>query len=199
MNVDATKIKVGDKVRLRNGDVLTVTVVNLLDHPTYPVEVCWVGSGYAYTRDGVYWEGDEDDRDIVEITPAETSIDATKIKVGDKIRFRNGDVLTVCDISFNANSVYPVVIHWDEGKQYDGCGWTGYGRFCTHAETDLDIVEIIPAETSEETTQDEMTLRDQFAMAALSALLQGASTKAAEESVAKDAYFFADKMMQARK
>ena len=130
MNVDATKIKVGDKVRLRNGDVLTVTVVNLLDHPTYPVEVCWVGSGYAYTRDGVYWEGEEDPRDIV---------------------------------------------------------------------------EIIPAEASEKPTQDKMTLRDQFAMAALSALLQGLSTKSAvfriksEESIGKDAYFFADKMMQARK
>lgn len=65
---------------------------------------------------------------------------------------------------------------------------------------DGDIVEIIPAETSEEEpNKDEMTLRDQFAMAALSALLQGVETKAAEESVAKDAYFFADEMMKARK
>ena len=46
---------------------------------------------------------------------------------------------------------------------------------------------------------DTPTLRDKFAMAALGALLPGAETKAACESVAKDAYFFADEMLKARK
>ena len=72
--MDATKIKVGDTVRLRNGDTLTVTEVKHLDDEKYPVEVCWVGRGNIYTRDGVYLEGDEDDRDILEIIPNGSNI-----------------------------------------------------------------------------------------------------------------------------
>lgn len=72
MSVDATKIKVGDKVRLRNGWVHTVTEVGLQNDLTYSVEVCWLGGGYAYryyTRDGLYWADKQDGLDIVEIIP----------------------------------------------------------------------------------------------------------------------------------
>ena len=74
MSVDATKIKVGDKVRLRNGWVHTVTEVGPQNDFTYPVEVCWLGGGYVYryyTRDGLYWADKQDGLDIVEIIPAE--------------------------------------------------------------------------------------------------------------------------------
>ena len=74
--MDATKIKVGDKVRLRNGETRTVTKVDVTGVDHYSVNVSWEGYGSAYTRDGFYWEDDEDPRDIVEILPAETSEDA---------------------------------------------------------------------------------------------------------------------------
>ena len=136
------------------------------------------------------------------------SVDAKKIKVGDKIRLRNGEVRTVTNVDLRECSTYPVDVCLERVMIYtytrDGFYWKDLGD-------DKDIVEIIPVETSEEKpngekvnlfeapAKDEMTMRDHFAMAAMSALLQEASTKAAEESIGKDAYFFADKMMKARK
>ena len=212
--IDATKIEVGDKVRLRNGETHTVTDVSHLVDDTYPVEVVWVGGGCTYTRDGFYWEGYEDYRDIVEIIPAETSeetpIDVTKIKVGDTVILRSGQksvvkkVIPAGETEESHRELIGIELENPAHKSINGhiltCPRVYYhanGRTTLKQETSsLDIVEHIPAISEEEPT---MTLRDQFAMAALSALLQGASTKAAEESVAKDAYFFADKMMQARK
>lgn len=70
--MDTTKIKVGDKILLRNGDIQTITHVSVSDSVTWPVEVYWQDNGHAYTADGFFWEnGDEDSRDIVDIIPAE--------------------------------------------------------------------------------------------------------------------------------
>ena len=71
--MDATQIKVGDKIRLRNGETHTVTDITTQEYSTYPVDVCWGSGEIAYTRGGLYWEDDEDPRDILEIIPAETS------------------------------------------------------------------------------------------------------------------------------
>jgi hypothetical protein len=71
--MDATKIKVGDKVRLRNGAIEAVTNVDLTGCDIYPVDVFWGSDEFvSYTQDGFYWhDRDPDDRDIVEIIPAE--------------------------------------------------------------------------------------------------------------------------------
>ena len=73
--MDATKIKVGDKVRLRNGAIEAVTNVDLTGCDIYPVDVFWGSDEFvSYTQDGFYWhDRDPDDRDIVEIILAETS------------------------------------------------------------------------------------------------------------------------------
>ena len=71
--IDATKIRVGDKVRLRNGAVKTVTELALTGEDAYPVEVFWGTAKIAYTVDGLEWMHEQHDRDILEIIPAETS------------------------------------------------------------------------------------------------------------------------------
>jgi hypothetical protein len=75
--MDTTKIKVGDKVRLRNGAVETVTELTLTGEDVYPVEVFWGTAEIAYTVDGLEWLHEQHDRDIVEIIPAETSEETT--------------------------------------------------------------------------------------------------------------------------
>lgn len=70
--MDTTNLKVGDKVRLRNGEIQTITHVSVSDSVLWPVEVYWQGNRHAYTTDGCFWEnGKEDYRDIVDIIPAE--------------------------------------------------------------------------------------------------------------------------------
>ena len=104
MSVDATKIKVGDKVRLRNGDVKTVTEVKHQDDYTYPVDVFWGSDEVEYTRDGFYWyDREPDHRDIVEIIPAseekiDTNVNLDNLKVGDTIKLADGTVAVVTKI-----------------------------------------------------------------------------------------------------
>ena len=72
--MDTREIKVGDKIRLRNGNVKTVTKVDITDCDIYPVDVFWGSDEFvSYTQDGFYWHDREPDhRDIVEVIPAET-------------------------------------------------------------------------------------------------------------------------------
>ena len=74
-------------------------------------------------------------------------IDATKIKVGDKVRLRNGEVKTVSIVTKNSSN-YPVLITFDDDLirkiSYTKTGNWRYGGF-----EDLeDILEIIPVEAS---------------------------------------------------
>ena len=69
--MDATKIKVGDKIRLRNGDVKTVTDVKHQDDATFPVYVCWNSDCETYTPECNVWVAAADELDILEIIPAE--------------------------------------------------------------------------------------------------------------------------------
>ena len=78
--MDATKIKVGDTIHLRNGDVKTVTDVEHRDDATFPVYVCWNSDCETYTPECNVWvtaadegEAKYDPLDILEIIPAETS------------------------------------------------------------------------------------------------------------------------------
>ena len=84
-------------------------------------------------------------------------IDATKIKVGDKVRLRNGEVKTVSTVTENSGN-YPVGITFNDDHirhiAYTDTGNWRYGGF-----EDLeDIVEINPAEASEKTTDDIVTI-----------------------------------------
>ena len=71
--MDATKIKVGDTIHLRNGDVKTVTDVEHRDDATFPVYVCWNSDCETYTPECNVWVAAADELDILEIIPAETS------------------------------------------------------------------------------------------------------------------------------
>ena len=72
--MDATKIKVGNKIRLRNGSVKRVTAVTFQDDDTsYPVTIYWGDGDKDYTEDGLFWEHNIHSLDILEIIPAEIS------------------------------------------------------------------------------------------------------------------------------
>ena len=202
MSVDATKIKVGDKVRLRGGETHIVDHYRWRqDHGTdYPVFV----NGIAYTAEGFYSTGLTSIYDIVEIIPAETSEkepskdddwdDSKRSKLMDAIEEWNPGEKPEIHIT----DIVEHIPNQGENKKVRAVG---------HQPSHDLIGDKRPNPSQQsaavEPLRDEMTMRDQFAMAALSALLQGApqgvSTKAAEENAAKDAYFFADEMMQARK
>lgn len=112
MSVDATKIKVGDKIRLRNGEVRTVNSCSIKVNSKYPVRV-----GYEedydriveYTDKGFYWSSSaadpqpEDSEDIVEIIPAsekkvDTKVNLDDLKVGDIIKLADGTMPVVTHI-----------------------------------------------------------------------------------------------------
>lgn len=74
--IDTTTIKVGDKVRLRNGSIKTVMEIKIDGHIDYPVDITFVGKkGYrtSYAPSGKFYVGRKDPWDILEIIPAETS------------------------------------------------------------------------------------------------------------------------------
>ena len=68
-------------------------------------------------------------------------IDATTIKVGDKVRLRNGEVqiVTECRWHYAHETKYPVVVN--------GTSYTSKG-FYSQLASDYDILEIIPVEAS---------------------------------------------------
>ena len=130
-------------------------------------------------------------------------VDVKRIKVGDQILLRSRDVKTVTEVNHRDDDTFPVSVFWGTS-----CGMVTYTRdgfyWDDREENYRDILEIIPAETSEKPAQDKMTLRDQFAMTALSGLLsnhQSAPFSLAfdSEEAAKSSYKIADKMMKVRK
>ena len=148
--IDATKIKVGDKVLLRNGQVRTVMEIKIDDHLEYPVNITFVGKdGYrtSYAPSGKFWVDRKDPWDILEINPAKTSekepIDATKIKVGDKVRLRNGEVKTVSTVT-KISGPYPVRITFNDDSNIRYTN-TGNWLYNSSGEEPWDILEIIPA------------------------------------------------------
>ena len=90
---------------------------------------------------------------------------------------------------------------WGDG--YD-C-WTDSGRVREDVENcDMDLIsEVYVSDTppADEPAPETKTLRDEFAMAALTGLLANAVDDGSmgAEDWASDAYLFADKMMEARK
>ena len=134
-------------------------------------------------------------------------INVFKIKQGDTIEFRNGEVHTVTEarVYDKAHHAAQNIELWVEryGKEdcftYGDSGglyYTGYSDKLS----DWDIVEHIPNQgEAEEPTQDEMTMRDQFAMSAMSGMLANNIRYASYENMARWSYEVADEMMKARK
>ena len=169
--MDATKIKVGDKVRLSDEDfnrsVIKIEpttedmegdfLISLMkrspkDRPDHQFQ------GRVIKADGSRYYPDTSDilDPLPEETSEETPIDATKIKVGDKVRLRNGLVKRVTEVTFqDFTTSYPVTIEWGDGDK----DYTVDGVYWVHNIHNLDILEVIPAETSEEAPQDDIVVR----------------------------------------
>lgn len=177
MSVDATKIKVGDKVRLRNGVLRTVENIEEDDHETWPFEILYEGcrSAIEYTSAGRYWPMESDDMDILEIIPASeekinTKVNLDNLKVGDTIKLadRTMPVVTKIEtIPMDAHGYqrwsHRYVVHFLKEDGYED-----YWAYRTDGTGDsLDneqIVEIIPkADKPEEvskTSRKSMTLNE---------------------------------------
>ena len=149
-------------------------------------------------------------------------VDVFKIKKGDTVKFRNGEVHTVTEAIISVSKGRREITICIErcGKEYCyGYEISGglYYSDC-RTESDRDIVEHVPGEyepsaewmakwgypdgtiwgrKDEEPAQDEMTMRDQFAMSAMSGLVGKRYSR--YEDLARWSYDIADKMMKARK
>lgn len=138
------------------------------------------------------------------------------VKQGDKVIHRDGTYHIVHDLNIMHAMLYPVEITFDNGRWEE---YTYDGRYYKGAETDEDIVTIVPqhsctqhsiqkepndGEMAELDRLNNQALRDQFAMSALTGLLANDQTVPQSfsfdaSSVAEKSYFIADKMMKVRK
>ena len=177
MSVDATKIKVGDKIRLRNGEVRTVNSCSIKVNSKYPVRV-----GYEedydriveYTDKGFYWSSSaadpqpEDSEDIVEIIPAsekkvDTKVNLDDLNIGDTIEFAVGGTAIVTDVDPSDDSEHEYVVSFR--TEYGNDYWYYHKDGTGESLTDEVIVAIIPAETDEpeevsKTSRKGMTLTE---------------------------------------
>lgn len=218
MSVDTTTIKVGDKVRLRNGEVKTVSHITK-NSSSYPVLITFDDDlirNISYTKTGNWrYSGFEDHEDILEIIPAETSEETPKkepngekvnlfeAEVGDTVIHEDGSKGTIKEImKVQMLSGYDIALDIDhEDGRNTRLNYMQNGGGITHDSSQYIVRVVKPVK--EEPTQDEMTLRDQFAMAALNGLLSNHQCAAFSfsfdaECVAKSSYKIADKMMKAR-
>lgn len=152
-------------------------------------------------------------------------VDVFEIKVGDTVKFRNGQVHTVVkakiyerDLEGNRfRRFHEIWIDLHNGRT-DFTYGNSNGFYYSTGQSAWDIVEHIPNQAEEEPAvewnykwvhkdeepaQYEMTMRDQFAMSALNGLLSNPQCKAFSfsfdaELVVRHSYGFADKMMKAR-
>ena len=149
--IDATKIRVGDKVRLRNGEVKTVIDFNHRHHDDmYPVEVCWSGDGCTYTWDGLYWKDEVDPRDILEILPAETSEETTDdivVKPSHYTQFKIEPVTFVMEnrLSFEIGNIVKYACRAGDklypGQDYKQSRITDLRKVMRYAEMEINRLE----------------------------------------------------------
>ena len=123
-------VKVGDKVKLRNGT--TETIINIIPDRTYPIR----SQNGSWTAQGKFYDwGAADYLDIVEVLPT-TTLASLDVKVGDKVKLRNGDIHTIVSIEDDLH--YPLLS--------DNLNWTPLGQYLVgHENHHLDIVEVLPA------------------------------------------------------
>lgn len=140
-------------------------------------------------------------------------IDVNDFKVGDKVVLRDGTTATVEKIS-KYEKGFGLHLSCFPGKEL-GCYSSGWQK--NFYESKYDIVEHIPNQgeeyepsaewmakwgrKDEEPAQDEMTMRDQFAMSALNGLVIGTNNwrGTSPEELSEVSYALADAMMKARK
>ncbi len=114
-----------------------------------------------------------------------------KIREGAYYRTRGGDVVGPMRLRKD-QSWYSCYHQWNE----DG------SIFSSGAEHGLDLIsEVYVSDTppADAPAQDRKTLRDEFAIAALSVVWESSQTHRSQSTLASQAYAFADAMMEARK
>lgn len=129
--MDLSNLKLGDKVKLRNGT--TETITDIIPDRTYSIR----GTDNIWTPQGSFSNyGEEHELDIVEVLPTSTP-DLSNLKVGDTVKLRNGDIQTIVSIT-DADLHYPLLS--------DTLSWTPLGQyFAGYENHHLDIVEVLPA------------------------------------------------------
>jgi hypothetical protein len=125
-----------------------------------------------------------------------------KIEAGKYYRTRGGRIIgPMRHVVYRAEKWKFWALGFNDGAP---C-WTDEGRWCEFDDShDMDLIsEVYVSDTppSDEPAPEAKTLRDEFAMAALTGLLANAvnNGRMGAEDWASDAYLFADKMMEARK
>ena len=91
-NIDLNTCVPGQKVRLRNGDIVEYDRLRSCSQP-YDHQV----NGRLYVNDGFYWKNrSQSPEDVVEILPMESTsrIDLNTCVPGQKVRLRDGTIAT---------------------------------------------------------------------------------------------------------
>lgn len=123
----------------------------------------------------------------------------SKFKVGDRVKNRDDYIGTITKTSNGLNAV-----KWDWGKETTGTRLIWEDAELEAVETDR--TETVVSVSSTQITRDTLTIRDQFAMAALTGMISSEGNLVDEgcafytpSNAAERAYFFADAMLEARK
>ena len=122
------------------------------------------------------------------------------IKAGDKVRMLEDVVIGKCVESyytFRKGKVYTVKFDLGEDRHVQVYTEDQEDYWYVHI-SKFELVEPSDASNIDEQQEDKETLRDKFAMAALTGLLFQYATKYPHEDAIKESYQIADAMMKAR-
>ncbi len=122
-----------------------------------------------------------------------------KFKVGDRVRYKADDEIgTVQDFK---QGLYAV--HWDDGPWTgERCVWWSEGELELAQKEEPQeamVVGVSSIVTPRSSWAGELTLRDQFAMAALAGIMSSNDRYAVPQAVAERVYRAADAMLETRK
>jgi hypothetical protein len=136
VKLDLSKAKVGDRLRLRNGQIV---VVRENDGTSLPV----CADGFWYQIDGVTRASERDAVELIKAPDVIERVDLTKVKVGDKVRTRGGRVAEVTELD-PPDTRACVFVGAPIELWY---GTTGVANIDSlNSENRNDIVEILPKE-----------------------------------------------------
>jgi len=130
--------KVGDRVRLRNGDEGTVVTIRNGDNYAFPVVVNSGDDQYSYTVDGFYFSSGTSALDIISVIDDPKSLTA---KIGDLVILRNGRRGRVTRMRNDA--MYPFLVKFLDDESIET--YTGRLKYMSDGETHhMDIIAVEP-------------------------------------------------------
>lgn len=158
---DLEKALAGAKVVTRYGR--EVKNLRRTSQETYPSDCALYGGiedhQYAWCESGSYWETCIDDRDLF-LADEEPAFDTSKLKVGDRVRLRNGSVRQIDDVLPTASHPFALRLRLRNLENGAVGWWYANGRADSRNECELDIIGYAPGYEPESLRQLQQALAD---------------------------------------